>query len=79
MPSPDGPAGGEAMQHTTATINGTNRAVFLLPWMAEAPRPWIPGYSRVLIPFSPSEVKNSRGKTCAHVQIMRNDKLAFGG
>lgn len=53
----------------------------LMPWTAEAPCPWRPGYSRVFIEFTDAEKRNAThrphlGRTKnGHIQIVKNNKL----
>jgi len=51
-----------------------------LPWVAQTPCPWKPGYSRVFIEFTKEEKKNARVSPVqmaknGHIQVIKNSKL----
>lgn len=46
-------------------LTTTNQVVYLLPWKAKAPKPWLNQHEQVLIPDTPSN----------HIQIVRKNKL----
>ena len=51
------------------------RQVQMLPWVAQTPCPWKPGYVRVFIPFTKEELRNAKGTARGHEQIVRMDNI----
>jgi hypothetical protein len=56
------------------TIKKTGQICHTMPWQAASPCPWLPGYTRVVIPLKEA-LRN--GARCL-IQIVRNDNLAHG-
>lgn len=56
-------------------LKKTGRHCFPLPCLAEE-TPWKTGYSRVMIPFTPSEMLSARpGRPTTHLQIVKNSNM----
>lgn len=52
------------------------RPVTMVPWMAQTPVPWKPGYARVFIPFTAAEMRSARHNgPRGHEQIVNIRRL----
>lgn len=64
------------MNNKTFMLTKTGRTCHELPWESKMlERPWKQGYTRVMIPYTAEELKNSRNAKKCHIQIVRNTRL----